>query len=78
MQTLQNIPDSILQAVDILAWNLVKTMLRKSLDPILEDADNRLGHVEDNVINQLDVERSALLVNWKLVESLVNDVTKVT
>jgi hypothetical protein len=53
-------------------------MLCKSLDPILEDADNWLGHVEDYVINQLEVDRSALLVSWKLIESLVNDVTKVT
>ena len=78
METLQDIPGSIVQTADILAWDLVKTMLQKSLDPILEDADNWLGHVEDNVINQLEVDRSALLVNWKLVEGLVNNVTKVT
>jgi hypothetical protein len=53
-------------------------MLRKSLDPILEDVDNWLGHVEDYVMNQLEVDRSVLLVNWKLVEGLVNDVMKVT
>jgi hypothetical protein len=35
-------------------------------------------HVEDNVINQLEVDRPALLMNWQLVESLVNDILKVT
>ena len=50
----------------------------KSLDPILEHADDWLSHVEDNVINQLEVDRPTLLMNWQLVESLVNDIPKVT
>ena len=53
-------------------------MLRKTLDPILEHMDNWFSHIEDHIINQLEVDRSALLVNWKLVEGLVNNVTKVT
>jgi hypothetical protein len=78
MQTLRDIQGIIVQAADVLAWNLVMTMLGKSFDPILEDADNWLGHVEDYVVNQLEVDGSALLVNWKLIESLVNNVAKVT
>jgi len=53
-------------------------MLCKSLNPILEHTDNWLGHVEDHVINQLEVNRSALLMIWKLVEGFVNNVAKVT
>jgi len=53
-------------------------MLCKSLNPILEHVDDWLGHVEDNVINQLEVDRPALLMNWKLVEDFVNNVAKVT
>jgi len=53
-------------------------MLRKTLDPILEDTDNWISRIEDHIINQLEVDRSTLLVNWKLVEGLVNNVTKVT
>ncbi len=53
-------------------------MLRKTLDPILEDMDNWFSHIEDHIINQPEVDKSALLVNWKLVEGLVNNVTKVT
>jgi hypothetical protein len=66
--------------MDILAWDLVKTMLCKSLNPILEHMDNWLGHVEDHVINinQIEVDRSALLMNWKLVEGFVNNIAKVT
>ena len=78
METLGNIPGSIIQTADILAWDLVKTMLCKSLNPILEHADDWLGHVEDHVVNQLEVDRPALLMNWKLVEGFVNDVAKVT
>ena len=78
METLSNIPCSVIQTADILAWDLVKTMLCKSLNPILEHTDNWLGHVEDHVINQLEVDRSALLMNWKLIEGFVNNVAKVT
>ena len=61
--------------MDILAWDLVKIMLCKSLNPILEHRDNRLSHVEDHVTNKLEVDRSALLMNWKLVEGFVNNVS---
>jgi hypothetical protein len=44
----------------------------------MEHADYWLGHIEDNVINQLEVDRSALLMNWKLVECFVNYDAKVT
>ena len=78
METLSNIPCSIIQTADILTWDLVKTMLCKSLNLILEYADDWLGHIEDHVINQLEVDRSALLMNWKPVEGLINDVSKIT
>ncbi len=64
--------------MDVLAWDFVKSMLCKTLDSILEDADNWFSHIEDHIINQLEVDRSALLVSWKLIEGLVNNVTKVT
>ena len=48
METLSNILGSIIQTADIFAWDLVKTMLCKSLNPILEHADDWLGHVEDH------------------------------
>jgi len=78
MNTLRDIPCSIIQTADILAWDFVQSMLCKTFDPTLEDTDNCLSHVEDNIRNQLKVDRSTLLVNWKLVEGLINDVTKVT
>jgi len=78
METFSNIPCSVIQTADILAWDLVKTMLYKSLNPILEHADDWLGHIEDHIINQLEVDRSALLMNWKLIEGFINNVVKVT
>ncbi len=78
MEALSNIPGSIVQTADILAWGLVKTMLCKSLNPILEHVDDWLGHFEDHVINQLEVDRSALLMNWKHIEGFVINVAKVT
>jgi hypothetical protein len=56
----------------------VKAMLRKSLDPILQHANNGFGHVEDHIIDQLEVDRSSLLMNQKLVEGLVDNVAEVT
>ncbi len=53
-------------------------MLCKSLNPILEHSDDWLGHVDDHVINHLEVDRPALLMNWKLVEGFINNVAKVT
>jgi len=78
MEALSNIPCSVIQTADILAWDLVKTMLCKSLNPILEHAGHWLGHIEDHVINQLEVDRCALLMNWKLIEGFINNVVKVT
>jgi len=43
---LRNVPGSIIQAANIFAWDLVETMLHKSLNPVLEDTDNWLSHVE--------------------------------
>ena len=77
METLSNIPCSVIQTADILTWDLVKTMICKALNPILEHVDDWLGHIEDHIINQLEVDRSSLLVNWKLIEGLVNNVVKV-
>ena len=48
------------------------------LGPCKDHALHWLGHVEDHIINQLEVDRSALLMNWKLVEGFVNNVAKVT
>jgi hypothetical protein len=56
------LPGRIIQAADILTWDLVKTMLHKSLDPVMEDVDNWLSHVEDDIINQLEIDRSPLLM----------------
>ncbi len=39
-----------------LAWHLVETVLRETLDPNLEDTDNWFSHVEDDIINQLNVD----------------------
>ncbi len=64
--------------MDILAWEIGKAMLSKSLDPILQHTNNRFGHVEDHIIDLLKVDRSSLLMNRKLVEGLVNDVAEVT
>jgi hypothetical protein len=46
MEMLRNVPGSIIQAANIFAWDLVETMLHKSLNPVLEDTDNWLSHVE--------------------------------
>jgi hypothetical protein len=54
-------------------------MLHKSFDPVLlEDIDNWLSHVKVDIINQLEIDRSPLLINLKLVKGLIYDVTKVT
>jgi hypothetical protein len=53
-------------------------MLCKSLNPILEYVDHWLGHIEDHIINQLEVDRFALLMNWKLIEGFIINVAKVT
>ncbi len=53
-------------------------MLSKSLDPILQQANKGLGHVEDHIIDQLELDRSSLLMNRKLVEGLIEDVAEVT
>ena len=78
METFSNVPGSVVQAANVLAWDLKQSMFCKSLDPILEHADDWLSHVEDNVINQLEVDRPALLMNWQLIESLIDDILKVT
>ena len=78
MEMFSNVPGSVVQAVIVLAWDLKQSMFCKSFDLNLEHVDDWLSHVEDNVINQLEVDRHALLMNWELVESLVNDILKVT
>ena len=51
METFSNVPGSVVQAANILAWDLKQSMFCKSLDPIFEHADDWLSHVEDSVIN---------------------------
>jgi len=77
MEAFSNVPGSIIKTANVLTWNLEQSMCRKSLDPTLEYADNWLSHIEDNVINQLEVDRASLLMNWELVEGLVNDVPEI-
>jgi hypothetical protein len=64
--------------MDILAWDLVKAMLSKSLDPILQHTNNGFVNVEDHIIGQLEVDRSSLLMNQRLVEGLIDNVVEIT
>jgi hypothetical protein len=56
----------------------VKAMLSKSLDPILQHTNNGFVNVEDHIIGQLEVDRSSLLMNPRLVEGLIDNVVEIT